>query len=104
MSVVKLTQDNWNEKLSGHEGPIIIDFYADWCGPCVKMKPIMEAISMRKDILVGKVNVDEEAKLKELFSIQSIPTFVIYKDGSNPSDSKIVTGAMSQEDLLALVE
>jgi len=60
---------------------ILIDFWAEWCGPCQKLSPILEEISNESDILVGKLNVDENPKKTLEFSISSIPTMVLFKDG-----------------------
>ena len=81
MSVLKVTKENFaSVKDSGKT--VLLDFYADWCGPCRMVSPTVDEIaSERADILVGKINVDEEAELASAFGIISIPTLVVLKDG-----------------------
>ena len=81
MSLIKATKDNINEILAS-EKRVLIDFYADWCGPCQMIAPTIHEISEeREDIVVGKVNVDEEMQLAMQFGISSIPTLLLFKDG-----------------------
>ena len=81
MSVIAITKDNF-EELSMGDKPLLLDFWAPWCGPCRMVAPIVEEIAAeRDDILVGKVNVDEEMELAVKFGIVSIPTLILLKDG-----------------------
>ena len=81
MSVIAITKDNF-EELSMGDKPLLLDFWAPWCGPCRMVAPIVEEIAAeREDILVGKVNVDEEMELAVKFGIVSIPTLILLKDG-----------------------
>ena len=81
MAVVKITKDNFESLKSGSK-PLLIDFYADWCMPCQMMAPIVDELSgERDDCIVGKVNVDEEQELAVMFGVESIPMFVVIKDG-----------------------
>lgn len=80
---IKLTKDNYKETVEKSEKPVLIDFFANWCGPCKMLSPIIEKIAEeREDIKVCKVNVDEEDELAALFGIQSIPTLILVKNGS----------------------
>ncbi len=76
---------------------ILIDFWADWCGPCKKLSPILDEISNEKNLLVGKLNVDQNLKKPSEFSVSSIPTMVLFKDGL---PVKTIIGAMPKHKLL----
>lgn len=79
MSVIKVNQNNF---AALGEGKVLLDFYADWCGPCRMVSPIIDEIAAeRSDVVVGKVNVDAERALAERFNVYSIPTLVVLKDG-----------------------
>lgn len=79
---IKLTKENYNEIVAGSEKPVLIDFWATWCGPCKMISPIIEQVANeRDDIVVCKVNVDEEEELAVKFGIQSIPTLLLVKNG-----------------------
>ena len=81
MSVIAITKENF-EALANGDKPLLLDFWATWCGPCRMIAPIVEEIAAeREDILVGKVNVDEEMELAVKFGIVSIPTLILLKNG-----------------------
>ena len=78
---LKINKENF-ESVKNSGKPVLLDFYADWCGPCRMVSPIIEEIAAeRSDIVVGKVNVDENPELAGAFKIYSIPTLVVLKDG-----------------------
>ena len=82
MSVIHITKANFDEVVSGGK-PLLLDFWATWCGPCRMIAPIVEEIAAeREDVIVGKINVDEEMELAVKFGIISIPTLVLLKDGA----------------------
>ena len=82
MAVVQITKDNFKALVQESSKPVLLDFWAVWCGPCKMIAPIVEAIAEeREDIVVGKVNVDDEMELASAFGIASIPTVVLVKDG-----------------------
>ena len=82
MSVTKITLQNYADEVSHSEKPVLIDFYADWCGPCRMVGPIISEIANeRSDVKVGKINVDESADLAAMYGIMSIPTMILVKNG-----------------------
>lgn len=91
-----LTDNNFKEALEGNS-LILVDFWADWCGPCKKLSPILDEISNDTGLLVGKLNVDENPKKSFEFSVSSIPTMVLFKDGQ---PVKTIVGAKPKHMLL----
>ena len=89
MSVIHINNQNFKNEVLHSDKPVLLDFWAPWCGPCRMVLPIVEEIAEeRQDIKVGKINVDEEPELAAQFGVMSIPTLVVIKDG------KIVNQAM----------
>ena len=100
MSVIKVNKENYNDTVKS--GRVLLDFYADWCGPCRMVAPILEEIAAeRSDIIIGKINVDQERELAEQFGVVSIPTLVVLEDGEMINR---VSGARPKAALLALIE
>lgn len=98
MSVLKITSKNFEEEVLNSEGPVIIDFYADWCGPCKMMSPIIDSIADEiQNVKVGKINVDEAQDLAVKYNVMSIPTIIIFKDGK---PFKKFIGVTSKENIL----
>lgn len=82
MSVVTITKDNFHEEVLMSDKPVLVDFWAAWCGPCRMLSPMVDAIAgERPDIKVGKVNVDEQGELAAQFQIMSIPTLMVFNGG-----------------------
>lgn len=96
------TAANFEEEVLQSELPVLVDFYADWCGPCKMLAPVLHEIAEENaDALkVGKINVDEQMELAQQFRILSIPTLVVMKDGQIANKA---VGAMPKEDILALL-
>ncbi|MCR5134427.1 MAG: thioredoxin [Clostridiales bacterium] len=101
MATVKITKDNFETAVLQAAKPVLVDFWAVWCGPCQMVGPILEEISdERDDLIVGKVNVDEEQELAAQFGVMSIPTMILFKGGE--AAGKIV-GAMPKEEILKIL-
>ena len=99
MAVLTITQENFEAEVLQSDKPVLVDFWATWCGPCQMMSPIVDEIAAeRDDIKVGKVNVDEQRALTEKFGIMNIPTLLVFKGGS--AAGRIV-GFKSKEEILA---
>ena len=83
MSVLNVTSENYESEVLKSEKTVLIDFYADWCGPCKMMSPVIDEIAeeMKETIKVGKINVDENQDLAMEYGVMSIPTIVILKNG-----------------------
>lgn len=101
MSYMKVNKNNFDE-VKASEKVVLLDFYADWCGPCRMVGPVIEEIAKEHpEILVGKINVDEEQELASAFSVMSIPTLVVMRDGKVVRQ---VAGARPKAQILALLE
>ena len=94
MSVLKITSENYKEEVLKSGKPVLIDFYADWCGPCRIMGPIIDKIAeeLGEQVKVGKVNVDDNQDLAMEYNVMSIPTIVIIKEGKVAKTFVGVTG------------
>ncbi|SCY26817.1 thioredoxin [Lachnospiraceae bacterium XBB2008] len=99
---LQITSANFEEEVIKSELPVLVDFYADWCGPCKMMAPIVERVAEEYDgkLKVGKCNIDDEGDLAEKFGIMSIPTVIIFKNGKAAVTS---VGALSQAGLEAKI-
>ena len=101
MATVNVKVDNFSEIINSGK-TVLLDFYADWCGPCRMVSPIVDQIAEENpQYLVGKINVDNEPELAEEFGVFSIPTLVVMKDGKIVHQS---SGARPKEQILALLE
>ena len=101
MSVLKVNLNNF-ETVKNSEKTVLLDFYADWCGPCRMVSPIVDEIAEENpQYLVGKINVDEETKLAADFGVGSIPTLIVMKNGRIVQES---VGARPKEQILKMLE
>ena len=101
MSVVKITKENFQEEVLQSQKPVLLDFWASWCGPCRMVSPVVDEISgERPDIKVGKINVDEQRELAAAFQILSIPTLLVMRQGKVVSQTM---GARPKQQILALL-
>lgn len=101
MSVTKITKENF-ETLKSGDKPLLIDFYADWCGPCRMVSPVVDEIAEENEqYTVGKINVDEEPELAQAFGIVSIPTLIVMKNGEIANQ---IVGVASKSKILSMFE
>ena len=101
MSVLHVTKQNFSEEVMNSDKPVLLDFWAPWCGPCRMVGPILDEIAAeRSDIKVCKVNVDEEVELAATFRVASIPPLLVIKNGKVVNQS---IGARPKQQILALL-
>ena len=101
MSAVNIDLNNFREEVLLSDKPVLLDFWAPWCGPCRMVVPLVEAIAEeRPDVKVGKVNIDEQFELAREFGVMSIPTLVVMKDGKIVRQS---TGARPKHQILEML-
>lgn len=102
MAEVKVTSENFEEEVLKSDKPVLVDFWAEWCGPCKMLGPVIAEIAEENDsIKVGKVNVDEEMELAKQFNIMSIPTLLVFKDGKVANQ---MVGFRPKDDILNLLK
>lgn len=102
MSVLHITKETFNAEVVNSDRPVLLDFWATWCGPCRMVGPLVEDIAAEHpEIKVGKINVDEQPELAAQFQIMSIPTLMVVKNGKI---TQRVVGARPKAQILALVQ
>lgn len=101
MSAIHITKQNFQEEVVQSSKPVLLDFWASWCGPCRMVAPVLDEIAQeRSDIKVCKVNVDEQPELAKQFGIMSIPTLMVFKDGKLVNQAM---GARPKNQILAML-
>ena len=101
MSSIKITDKNFQKEVMGCDTPVLVDFWADWCGPCKSLSPIIEEFANEhSEIKVVKVNVDEEQELAAKFEIMSIPTLMVFKEGKITNRS---VGVRTKQQILEMI-
>ena len=102
MAELKITAANFENEVLHSDKPVLLDFYADWCGPCKMLSPILHELAEEKSgaLKVGKINVDEQGELSMQFRIVSIPTLIVMKNGEVANKA---VGAMPKEEILNLL-
>ena len=101
MAAIEITKENYEAEVLQSDKPVMLDFWASWCGPCQMVSPVIEQIGEENDsIRVGKVNVDEQGELTMQFRVVSIPTLVVMKGGEEVNR---IVGAASKSEILAML-
>lgn len=102
MAVLKVTKDNFQKEVLESKKTVLLDFWASWCGPCMMIAPTIDEIANEcSDVVVGKINVDEELALAQTFGIVSIPTLIAIKDGKVSSQK---VGLQSKAQILEMIK
>lgn len=102
MSAIHITKENFQELVVNAQKKVLVDFWAPWCGPCRMVLPVVEEIAEeREDILVGKINVDEEPELANQFGVITIPTLIVFENGQEAVRS---VGAKNKNAILNMVD
>ncbi|NLA87594.1 MAG: thioredoxin [Clostridiales bacterium] len=102
MSVININKHNFQDEVMNADKPVLLDFWASWCGPCRMVSPVVDEIAAeRSDVKVGKVNVDEQPELAGQFGVMSIPTLVVIKNGRIVNQA---IGAMPKSAILELLQ
>ncbi len=100
--MIRVNKDNFDEEVLKADKPVLLDFYADWCGPCQMLMPIMEEIANEvTEVKICKINVDEEADLAQQYKVRNIPTLILLENGEIKEKS---IGGKSKAEILAMIK
>ena len=103
MAVISLNENNFEEEVLKSDKPVLIDFWASWCGPCRMMSPVIDAIAeeMKDEVKVCKINIDEEQNLAVKYNVMSIPTFIVFKNGTEVDRS---VGVQDKSEIIGMIK
>lgn len=101
MEVIKLNNENFNKEVKESNKVVLVDFYADWCGPCKMFAPVFEEASQESDINFIKLNVDEYSDIAREYGVMTIPTIILFKNGN---EIKRFTGFMPKDELIKFLK
>lgn len=102
MATIAITKENFDKEVLQAKTPVLVDFWAPWCGPCKMIAPILEAVAVKaRQTKVGKINIDEQPELAEQFAVTSIPTLVLFKNGK---EVQRVVGLREEAELMAMLQ
>lgn len=102
MSVVKISTKNFDSEVINSQTPVLVDFFAEWCGPCKMLSPIIDDIAeqMKSKIKIGKIDIDESPDLASKFSVMTVPTLILFKDGEAVEKS---VGVKSKDAIIEMI-
>lgn len=101
MATLKLNADNFKKEVLESDKPVLVDLYADWCGPCQQLLPVIDQLASEvENVKIGKLNVDENPELSKEYQVSSIPTLLLFKDGKV---TQRLTGSKSKKELEAFI-
>lgn len=101
MEPIILTQENFSKEVLESDKPVLVDFWASWCGPCKMLSPVVDQVASESDAFkVCKINVDDVSDIAVEYKVMSIPTLIVFKDGK---EAKRSVGVVSKEDILAML-
>lgn len=102
MSIISITKDNFKDEVMNSEKPVLLDFNAQWCGPCHMIAPVLDEIAQeRSDLKIGKIDVDTQQELAQQFQVTSIPTLVAVKEGKV---KKVLVGVQGKDALIDMMK
>lgn len=101
MATINITKENFNKEIKESKNTVLIDFFANWCGPCKMLSPVIDEISEELPVKVAKVNIDDQPEIASQFGVMSIPTVIVMKNGEIINKS---VGYRPKKDILAMID